>query len=202
MDLDYKLERFDILTTNYIDTINSLLDLAVSNKIVPFKLLIGLPLIKDYIQTNRIDLLEYGVQYILTNKSDIMNFDINKLDELDSKVEDLQCKTLRDNKLSPFELKIQNGQTKFAERSEMAKPFDSDSDDNISRKEYINNINSAKLKINNKPNLSNNFDSNEIIDIIVQIKNNSKNLDNFTIQMVRNYFELLILILEQIKSLY
>jgi hypothetical protein len=84
MNLDYKLDRFNMLTNNYIDTINSLLDLAVSNKIVPFKLLIGLPLIKDYIQTNRIDLLEYGVQYILSNKSDIMNFDINRLDELDS----------------------------------------------------------------------------------------------------------------------
>ena len=42
----------------------------------------------------------------------------------------------------------------------------------------------------------------EIIDIIVQIKNNSKNLDNFTGMMIKNYFELLILILEQIKSLY
>ncbi len=161
MDLDLKLDRFNMLTNNYIDTINSLLDLAVKNKIVPFKLLIGLPLIKDYIQTNRIDLLEYGVQYILSNKSDIMNFDINRLDELDS-----------------------------------------DSDDNISRKKYINNIDHAKLKINNKTSIGNNFDSNEIIDIIVQIKNNSKNLDNFTVQMIRNYFELLILILEQIKSLY
>jgi hypothetical protein len=161
MNLDYKLDRFNMLTNNYIDTINSLLDLAVSNKIVPFKLLIGLPLIKDYIQTNRIDLLEYGVQYILSNKSDIMNFDINRLDELDS-----------------------------------------DSDDNISRKEYINNIDNAKVKINNKINIGTNYNSNEIIDIIVQIKNNSKNLDNFTVQMIRNYFELLILILEQIKSLY
>ena len=161
MNLDYKLDRFNMLTNNYIDTINSLLDIAVSNKIVPFKLLIGLPLIKDYIQTNRIDLLEYVIQYILSNKSDIMNFDINRLDELDS-----------------------------------------DSDDNISRKEYINNIDNAKIKINNKINFATNYNSNEIIEIIVQIKNNSKNLDNFTVMMIKNYFELLILILEQIKSLY
>ena len=161
MDLDYKLDRFNLLTNNYIDTINSLLDIAVSNKIVPFKLLIGLPLIKDYILTNRIDLLEYGVQYILSNKSDIMNFDINRLDELDS-----------------------------------------NSDDNISRKECINNIDNAKLKINDKINFATNYNSNEIIEIIVQIKNNSKNLDNFTVMMIKNYFELLILILEQIKSLY
>ena len=123
--------------------------------------MIGLPLIKDYILTNRIDLLEYGVQYILSNKSDIMNFDINRLDELDS-----------------------------------------NSDDNISRKECINNIDNAKFKINNKINFATNYNSNEIIEIIVQIKNNSKNLDNFTVMMIKNYFELLILILEQIKSLY
>ncbi len=165
MNLDFKLNRFDMLTNNYVETINSLLDLAVQNRIVPFKLLIGLPMIKDYIKTNKIDLLEYGIQYILSNKTDIMNFDINKLDELDS-----------------------------------------DSDDNISRKEYISNINDFKsnkaFNKNTTNNLPNNFDSNEILDTIIQIKNNSKNLDNFTVQMIKNYFELLILILEQIKSLY
>ena len=36
----------------------------------------------------------------------------------------MQCFTLRDNKSSPFELKIQNGQTKFAECSEMTKSFE------------------------------------------------------------------------------
>jgi hypothetical protein len=48
----------------------------------------------------------------------------------------------------------------------------------------------------------NNFDSNEILDIIIQIKNNSKKLDEFTIQMIRGYVELLLLILEQIKILF
>ncbi len=36
----------------------------------------------------------------------------------------LQCNTLRDNKLSPFELLTQKGQTQFAERSEMTLSFE------------------------------------------------------------------------------
>ncbi len=162
-DLDYKLERFSILTDNYIQTINSLLELAISNRLVPLKIMIGLPMIKDYIQTNKIDLLEYGIKYLLVNKHDLLNFDLKRLDELDE--------------------------------------LDIDSDDNVSRKECISNISNIKTNIF-VSNPINNFESNEILDLIVQIKNNSKNLDDFNIQMVKSYVELLIIILEQIKLLY
>jgi hypothetical protein len=162
LDLDLKLNKFEILVNNYTDTISSLLDLAVSNKLVPLKIIIGLPLMKDYIIKNRIDILEYGIKYILSNKEDILNFNINKLDELDK--------------------------------------LDSDSDDNISRQECMSNIKTIKSSTHIDP--INNFDSNEILDIIIQIKNNSKKLDDFTIQMIRSYVELLLLILEQIKMLF
>lgn len=162
LDLDLKLNKFEILVNNYTDTISSLLDLAVSNKLVPIKIIIGLPLMKDYIIKNRIDILEYGIKYILSNKEDILNFNINKLDELDK--------------------------------------LDSDSDDNISRQECMSNIKTIKSSTHIDP--TNNFDSNEILDIIIQIKNNSKKLDDFTIQMIRSYVELLLLILEQIKMLF
>jgi hypothetical protein len=162
MNLDYKLNRFDILVNNYTDTVNSLLDLAVSNKLVPIKFILSLPIMKDYIGTNKIDILEYGIKYILSNKDDILNFNINKLDELDE--------------------------------------LDEESDDNTSRKECISNI--STIKSNTKKDLINGIESNEILDIIIHIKNNSKKLDEFTIQMVKNYVELLILILEQIKILF
>ena len=163
MDLDFKLNKFEILVNNYTDTISSLLDLAVSNKLVPLKIIIGLPLMKDYIIKNRIDILEYGIKYILSNKEDILNFNINKLDELDE-----------------------------------------DSDDNISRQECMSNIKTIKsnTSITIPIDPTNNFDSNEILDIIIQIKNNSKKLDEFTVQMIRSYVELLLLILEQIKKLF
>jgi len=159
MNLDLKLNKFEILVNNYTDTISSLLDLAVDNKLVPLKIILGLPLMKDYIIKNRIDILEYGIKYILSNKEDILNFNINKLDELDE-----------------------------------------DSDDNISRQECMSNI--KTIKSNTPIDPTSNFDSNEILDIIIQIKNNSKKLDEFTVQMIRSYVELLLLILEQIKKLF
>ena len=162
MNLDYKLNRFDILVNNYTDTINSLLDLAVSNKLVPIKFILSLPIMKDYIVTNKIDILEYGIKYILSNKDDILNFNINKLDELDE--------------------------------------LDEESDDNTSRKECISNI--STIKSNTKKDLIKGIESNEILDIIIHIKNNSKKLDEFTVQMIRSYVELLLLILEQIKKLF
>ena len=157
MDIECKLERFSILTDNYIQTISSLLELAISNKLVPFKFMLGLPVIKDYIQTNKIDLLEYGIKYLLVNKNDILNFDLDRLDELDS-----------------------------------------DSDDNISRKNYLSNISNIKTNVS----ITSDLESNDILDVIIHIKNNSKNLDNFTSQMIKSYVELLIMILEKIKLLY
>ena len=41
MNLDLKLNKFEILVNNYTDTISSLLDLAVDNKLVPLKIIIG-----------------------------------------------------------------------------------------------------------------------------------------------------------------
>lgn len=166
MDLDYKLNRFDILVNNYIDTINSLVDLAVSNRLIPFKYLLGLPLMKDWINKNRIDILEYGVTYLLVNKESILNFDIKNLDELDE--------------------------------------LDSDSDDNVSRKECITKISKLKsdTSIDKKIGLESGFESNEILNIIIEIKNNSKKLDEFSVNMIKQYVELLILILEQIKMLF
>ena len=78
--------------------------------------------------------------------------------------------------------------------------LDEDSDDNTSRKECITNI--SNIKSNTKKDLINKIESNEILDIIIHIKNNSKKLDEFTIEMIKNYVELLILILEQIKKLF
>ena len=170
LDLDYKLNRFDILVNNYIETINSLIDLAVSNRLIPFKYLLGLPLMKDFIMKNRIELLEYGVKYLLIYKDIILNFDINNLDELDE--------------------------------------LDSDSDDNVSRKECVSKISKIKTEISLEKDIELNvgsslgFDSNEILNIIIEIKNNSKKLDEFTINMIKRYVELLLLILEQIKILF
>jgi hypothetical protein len=64
-------------------------------KLVPIKFILSLPIMKDYIGTNKIDILEYGIKYILSNKDDILNFNINKLDELDELDEESDDNTSR-----------------------------------------------------------------------------------------------------------
>ncbi len=162
MSLDYKLNRFNDLVGNYVEVVNSMLDLGVKNNLLPIQYLFGVPLIKDYVQKNRIELLEYGVIYILRNKEEILNFDIKKLDELDD-----------------------------------------DSDDNVSRKDCVSSISDIKSSLGkNNDNLIGNVKENEILNLIIDIKNNSKKLDRKTTKLIRGYIELLILILEQIKMLF
>jgi hypothetical protein len=162
ISIDYKLNRFSELVSNYVDVVNSMIDLGVQNNLIPFKYIFGIPLMKDYVQQNKIELLEYGVIYILRNKNEILNFDIKKLDELDE-----------------------------------------DCDDNVSRKDCVSSITDIKSNINKS---NNNFLSdikeNEILNLIIEIKNSSKKLDKQTRKLIHGYVELLIIILEQIKLLY
>ncbi len=158
MDLDNRLNRFDFLVSNYTEVLNNLLDLSLRNNLLPFKIVLGIPLIREYIKTNRIMLLEHGIIYLLPNKHQILNFSIDRLDEIDD-----------------------------------------DSDDNVSRKECYDNISAVKNKF--KTELEN-IEGNEIISLIIEIKNNSKNLDKQNIELIRNYIKIMILVLEEIKKLF
>jgi curved DNA-binding protein CbpA len=78
-----------------------------------------------YIKIDKKDIINEKILIKLPNEDDekIYRFDLTEL-ECEPKAFDLQYKTLRDDKSSPFELKIQNKQTLFAERSEMTKSFE------------------------------------------------------------------------------
>lgn len=161
MDFDNKLNTFDVLVNNYIEVIYSLIDFSLRNNLLPIKLVLTIPFLRDYIKSNRIVLLEHGIIYLLKNKEQILNFSIEKLDELDE--------------------------------------LDDDSDDNISRKECKNNITNIKDTFSSD---LKNIEGNEILNIIIEIKNNSKKLDKQNIELIRNYINLLIIILEEIKKLF
>ncbi len=154
---DKKFDQYNILMDYYIDTINQLLEISKSLKILPFKVILGLNYIKKYIVDNRFDVLENGINYLLTNKNIILNFDISNLDELDE--------------------------------------FDEEFDDNISIKSYVHKI---KEKQQNEA-LQN---SDDMINLIIEIKNNTKKLCQEDIIIIKKHFELLIIILEQITNLF
>lgn len=153
-----KFEKYDLLMNTYIDTISKLIDISYTMKILPLKVMFGVNYIKKYINENRFEVLENGINYILSNKEIIINFDINNLDELDE-----------------------------------------DFNDNISVKTCVNNL---KKNNNLQSNISSISDSDDILNLIIDIKNNTKKLHIDDVNIIKKYFELLILILEKIELLF
>ena len=149
-----KLNNYNYLVNNYIETIHHLIDSSYNMNILPLKLVLCLKYIKKYISDNKLEILNNGIKYLLTYKDTILNFNITNLDELDE-----------------------------------------DSDDNMSIKSCVTNIKKSKnIKIESS--------QDDILNLIIEIKNNSKKLSKENINIIKQYFELLILILENIKSLF
>lgn len=71
--------------------------------------------------------------------------------------------------------------------------LDEDFDDNMSIKTCIKNLKTQK-KTNNE--------SDELLNIIIEIKNNAKKLSLSDINIIKKYFELLITILETMEKLF
>lgn len=75
--------------------------------------------------------------------------------------------------------------------------LDNDSEDNISRKNCINNISQVKKIINEQK-----YKENEILDLIIDIKNKAKNLNDMDRSILKGYIEILIMTLENIRDLF
>lgn len=80
--------QYNYLMDMYIDTIIKLIDTSYSMRILPLKVMFGLGYIKNYIQSNRLDILQNGFDLLLSNKETILNFDIDNLNELDEDFDD------------------------------------------------------------------------------------------------------------------
>lgn len=152
---DEMFNQYNYLMDMYIDTIIKLIDTSYSMRILPLKVMFGLGYIKNFIQSNRFDILQNGFDYLLDNKETILNFDIANLNELDE-----------------------------------------DSDDNTSIKSCISNI---KHQTN-----TNNFISNsdDMLNLMIEIKNNTLKLSFDDIKIIKKHFELIIIILENIKKIF
>lgn len=151
-------EQYNYLMETYINTIIQLIDTSYSMKILPLKVMFGLSWIKNYIQENRFDILKNGIEYLLTNKETVLNFDIEKLDELDE-----------------------------------------DFDDNVSIKSCLSNIKHTSTNSNSSNIIS---DSDDMVNLMIEIKNNTKKLSPNDILIIKSYFELLIIILEKIQNIF
>ena len=79
---------------------------------------------------------------------------------------------------------------------------DIDFDDNVSRKECINNINFFKKNIEDIQLQNNNLNDSEIFELLICIKNNYEKLNETDLYIFKGYIELLIKFLEQIKKIF
>jgi len=75
--------------------------------------------------------------------------------------------------------------------------LDNQSEDNISRKNCLDNISQVKKIINEQK-----YKENEILDLIIDIKNKAKNLNEMDRTIMKGYIEILIMILENIRDLF
>ncbi len=159
MDIDSKMNMFDSLVNNYVEVINYLIDISLRNDILPLQIVMTIPFLREYIEKNRIVLLEHGILHILPNKEYILNFSMEKLEELDK--------------------------------------LDDEFDDNVTRKKCFNKISDVKTGLDIKG-----VQDNQILNLLIEIKNNSKKLDKENIELIKNYINILVMILEEIKKLF
>jgi hypothetical protein len=133
-----KFKQYKILSEYYINSIIGLLDYSNSVNIIPIKYSIFINNMKNYIDKNKMEMIQNGLKYILNNKEDILKLTLNTLKSKDN-----------DEILGFFE------------------KFD---------------------------------DTPETFNIIFDILNNSKNLKKKDFELVKEYLETIIIILEKIKE--
>ncbi len=154
--MELKLEKFNYLTENYIELINNLLIFSNEKNILPKKISFCLPIIRNYLEENKLEVIQNSITYILENKETILNFSLESLDD-------------------------------FSDNSS------TDSLKNISQLKKI-------IEENNFNKLNNN--EIEILNIIIEIKKKSNLLNKEDINIIKNYIEVMIIILEKIKILF
>ncbi len=154
--MELKIEKFNYLTKNYIELINNLIIFSNEKKILPQKISFCLPIIRTYLEENKLEIIQHSIIHILEHKETILNFSFDSLED-------------------------------FSDNSS------TDSLKNISQlKKIIEESNFNKLNNNEI----------EILNIIIDIKKKSNILSKDDIIVIKNYIEVMIIILEKIKILF
>ncbi len=145
-----KEEYFTILIDKYMMVINRLIDYLDENDMIPIKMVCMKEIIKEYIKSNRDEIVMNSIEIILKNKDEILNFEF---DEDDKQIDNLR---------SIMESKINIGR-------------------NIGR-----NIGKYEM---------------EIVKMVMEAKSKSKKLGKDKREMIREYVDVMILILERMREI-
>jgi hypothetical protein len=79
--MELKIEKFNYLTENYIELINNLLNFSNEKKILPQKISFCLPMIRTFIEENKLEIIQHSIIHILEHKETILNFSIDSLED-------------------------------------------------------------------------------------------------------------------------
>ena len=148
--MEFKVDIYNNLTDNYFLIIDELINFSKEKNIIPTKILFFLPIVKNYIETNKFTILQTSLQNFLEYKDEILNFSVNNFN-------------------------IQN-------------------DKNIRE---IKNLMFDKMNQNKID-----YKDIEVFELLLEIKDNSLKLNTEDKNIIKQYIELLIIILEKIKNLF
>lgn len=148
--MEVKIDIYNSLVDNYFSIIDELINFSNEKNIIPRKVIFFIPIMKKYIETNRLSVIQNSIKFFLEYKDEITNFNIENLNSNDEK-----------------------------------------NIDEIKKMMY-ENIHQNKIDIKEI----------EIFDLILELKDNSLKLKNEDKILVKQYIELLIIILEKIRNLF
>lgn len=77
-------EQYKILSNYYVDTIKDFFNYTREADVIPKSCIVFLPFVNDYIEDNKLFLIENGLVYILQNKEYIETFSIENLKNEDN----------------------------------------------------------------------------------------------------------------------
>jgi hypothetical protein len=83
MSLD--VEQYKMLSNYYIDTVKELFNYSKEENLIPLSCKIFLPFANEYIEDNKLSIIENGLEYLLKNKEYILNFSIENLNNTENK---------------------------------------------------------------------------------------------------------------------
>ena len=149
--MEFKADIYNSLVDNYFLIIDELINFSRDKNIIPKKIIFFLPMLKNYILTNRFTILQSSIQNLLQYKDEILNFSVDNFNNTNnqkniSEIKNIMLQKMNENKIDYKEI--------------------------------------------------------EVFELILELKDNSLKLPFEDKNLIKQYIELLIIILEKIKNLF
>lgn len=97
-------DQYYTLENDYFIILHDLVEFMYHNSLVPTKLLLFKDIIKNYIQSNKIEIIKSSLENILPMKEEILDFNFDNLEHLED-LDNLTCKinSKKNNKNNNYE---------------------------------------------------------------------------------------------------